>query len=95
LRRVIKSFLINPNLEEKLRKGEMKKDTRLNVRVSKKSKDEFFRLCKLHGLCPSTIINRWIDRFNGKTKKNKIDFDEIYSASTEQMVEYDEYKHGL
>ena len=72
----------------------MKKETRLAVRINKRTKEQFFHLCELNGLCPSTIINRWIARFITKSKKNKIDFDEVYSASSERLAEYNEYKNS-
>lgn len=49
-------------------------------------------LCEEYGLTPSLLIERWINRFINNSKKNKIDFKEVYSAASERLVEYDEYK---
>lgn len=68
-----------------------KKDTRIEIRIDSYTKKKFYDLCEKHGLCPSIIMNRWIKRFITHSKKNKINFEEVYSATTERMVEYDEY----
>ena len=69
----------------------MKKDSRLGIRINQKEKEKFYKLCESHGLTPSLLIERWIYRFIQLSKKNKIDFREVYSASAEKMVEYEEY----
>ena len=69
----------------------MKKDSRLGIRINQKEKENFYKLCESHGLTPSLLIERWIHRFIQLSKKNKIDFREVYSASAEKMVEYEEY----
>lgn len=68
------------------------KDSRIGIRINKKEKERFYMLCEEYGLTPSLLIERWINRFINSSKKNKIDFKEVYSAASERLVEYDEYK---
>ena len=70
------------------------KNTRIGIRISEKKKKQFYEICEKNGLCPSVLINRWIHRFILNSKKNKIDFKEIYSAHVERMVDYNNYKES-
>lgn len=70
------------------------KNTRIGIRISEKKKKQFYEICEMHGLCPSVLINRWIHRFILNSKKNKIDFKEIYSASSERLAGLKEYKES-
>ena len=69
-----------------------KKDTRISVRLSKEDKREFYKLCDVHGLCPSKIIERWIHRFNLNTKRTISNYSDIVkSPNDERWDEYNEY----
>lgn len=68
------------------------KDARIDVRLAKAKKEKFYEICEMNGLCPSLLIEKWIGRFINQSKKNKIQFKEIYSATTERLAEYEEYK---
>lgn len=75
----------------------MNKDARISVRVSKVDKREFYRICELHGLCPSKIMERWIHRFNLNAKKTNPKFSTIVKSTHDEMyAEYEEYeKSGI
>ena len=67
------------------------KDARIEIRISKSKKEKFYNVCEANGLCPSILIERWINRFINNSKKNKIDFKEIYSAASEKLCDYNDY----
>ena len=75
-------------------KAKSNKDSRLEIRISKKKKDKFYEVCEANGLCPSILIERWINRFINVSKQSKVQFKEIYSATTERIAEYDTYKNS-
>ena len=69
-----------------------KKDSRISIRVSKEDKKEFYRLCEIHGLCPSKIIERWIHRFNLNARKTIGTYSEIVKSGDDERLEaYNEY----
>ena len=70
------------------------KDSRIEIRISKSKKEKFYNVCEANGLCPSILIERWINRFINNSKQNKIQFKEIYSATVERIAEYNDYKNS-
>lgn len=71
----------------------MKKDTRISLRLSKEDKREFYKICDMHGLCPSKIMERWIHRFNLNAKKTNIQFGAVVKSLYDEMyADYEEYK---
>lgn len=70
------------------------KDSRIEIRISKSKKEKFYNICEANGLCPSVLIERWINRFINNSKQNKIQFKEIYSATVERIAEYNDYKNS-
>ena len=70
------------------------KDARIEIRISKSKKEKFYNVCEVNGLCPSILIERWINRFINNSKQNKIQFKEIYSATVERIAEYNDYKNS-
>ncbi|MDY5646941.1 MAG: hypothetical protein SPF22_08065 [Candidatus Onthovivens sp.] len=70
------------------------KDARIEIRISKSKKEKFYNVCEANGLCPSILIERWINRFINNSKQNKIQFKEIYSATVERIAEYNDYKNS-
>ena len=70
------------------------KDARIEIRISKSKKEKFYNVCEANGLCPSILIERWINRFINNSKQNKIQFKEIYSATVERIAEYNGYKNS-
>ena len=57
-------------------------------------KEEFYEICNLYGLCPSILLERWISNFINRSKKNKIDFDDVSSAADELKKELEKYKNS-
>ena len=70
------------------------KNDRIGFRVSKEMKEEFYEICNLYGLCPSILLERWISNFINRSKKNKIDFDDVSSAADELKKELEKYKNS-
>ena len=70
------------------------KDSSIEIRISKSKKEKFYNICEANGLCPSVLIERWINRFINNSKQNKIQFKEIYSATVERIAEYNDYKNS-
>ena len=69
----------------------LNKDSRIGIRINSKEKERFYKVCEDYGLSPSLLIERWINRFINNSKKNKIDFKEIYSAASEKLCDYNDY----
>ena len=71
-----------------------KKDTRIQLRLSKADKREFYKQCELNGLCPSKLIERWIHRFNLNAKSTGAKFHSVVkSGEEEKWEEYNDYKN--
>lgn len=72
-----------------------KNDSRISIRLPREDKNEFYRLCELHGLCPSKIIERWIHRFNLNARKTIGTYSNIVKSGNDERWEpYNEYMNN-
>ena len=75
------------------------KDARIDLRLRKEDKRQFYKICDQYGLCPSDVLERWIRRFVLNTKSLKQCYtgvvihprDEVFA----ELVDYKGYpNHG-